>query len=286
VELLLLAREWLALGVDATEEAELALLDRADGLVGGLFEHAIPWMLDVFSTDVPLQLWIDVVAPRYPGYAEALAAFSPQLHAPRRASARAALPADLAEMDTEELHAVLRARPSSTLGAELAPFVQTAQRDGAERLLEAFAALARDEVRGAAVRAGAIDLLLALGARTAGDGPALAELVLGALTDEPSDVALTEALLAALAPLAPERALVDARAALDAFAAHHHAGSLSPRPMGALLVLGVLAPEELARRAAATPSLVTLAAATLLLEGQDALDARGLPNAFLERLLR
>jgi hypothetical protein len=31
---------------------------------------------------------------------------------------------------------------------------------------------------------------------------------------------------------------------------------------------------------------VTLAAATLLLEGQDALDARGLPNAFLERLLR
>jgi len=285
-ELLRLAREWLALGADDAEEAELALLDRAEGPVQGLIDSATPGYSNVSPV---LQLWIDAVALRYPGYADALAAFSSQLRGPGRTRARGALTAGLAELDAAAILAALRKRPSSTLGAELAPFVRVAPRDGAERLLAGSAALARDETRGAAVREGAVDLLLALGARPAGDGPALAALVLEALGDEPSDVACTEAVLAALTPLAPARALADARAALDAFA--HNAASNDharwwPPPMGALLVLGRLAPEELARRAAATPSIATYAAATLLVDGDEALDARGLPIAFLERLLR
>jgi hypothetical protein len=289
-ELFMLAREWLASATstpEQAEEAELALLDRARGPAQAVLES--PY-LQQFAAQVPLQLWIDVVAPRYPGYAEALAAFNADLRAPRRPMARGALPEGLAELDANDLLAALRKRPSSTLGTELAPLVGTAPRAAAERLLIAFATLARDGARGPAVRVGAIDLLLALGARSTQDGPELAEIVLAALGDEPSDVELTEATLAALVPLAPERALRIARKALDAFARDEAMPNLADSrplpPQGALLVLGALAPHELVRRAEELPSYVPYAAAALLLEGQDALDARGLPHAFLERLLR
>jgi hypothetical protein len=286
-ELFMLAREWLASATSTPEEAEIALLDRARGPVQALVESRY---LRQFAAQVPLQLWIDVVAPRYPGYAEALATFDGDLRAPRRATVRSALPNGLAELDANDLMAALRKRPSSTLGTELAHLVGTAPRDAAERLLVAFATLARDGARGPAVRVGAVDLLLALGARSMQDGPELAEIVLGALGDEPSDVELTDATLAALVRLAPGRTLHIARTALDAFARDEAMPNLADSrplpPQGALLVLGALDPHELVRRAEETPSYVPYAAAALLLEGQDALDARGLPHAFLERLLR
>ncbi|MEZ6016801.1 MAG: hypothetical protein R3F49_16910 [Planctomycetota bacterium] len=288
----------------AREQRELELLDLAQPAIATCLDlaQAPPDARGSAAEVAALQLWVSIVAPRYSSYAQALADRARELLAPRRALARAPLTADALELRASSpvgtIVAALRRRPSSTLGADLAPLVAAVPVAQVEVLLRAFAALASDPARGAVVRDGALDLLLALHARDRDEARPLADLVLATLTDEPRDAARAGAVMLALAPLAPERALTGARSVLcdddawerawRAFGAGEVQG-LTPgdmRALGALATLAALEPEAVARRARAAPHHNTLATALLTLHGEARYDLRRLSHDLLELLLQ
>lgn len=276
-------------GPGAACEARLRLIDEAEGSVRALLATASAAPLTE-ARRAALQVWIDALAPSEPGYARALADRARALRFPRRPPPRPPLAQDFAGAGVAAALETLRRRPSTTLGADLARWLDGGER-WAERAAElgvaltAFEALAADPLRGAAVREGIVDFLLALGDledRTLAQESAAR--VASTLPVEELYGAWRDPLSAALAPLFPGRALNDARLALDAFANEPDAATTAP--CGALLALARLRPAELAWWADEDPRLATFAAAARLLEGRAALDARGLPFAFLERLLR